>query len=177
MKSIVYVATGIALAVGGYAAADWQRRAAENAQYAETLRVTPVLETVKTPREECRNETVTRYVKRRDETTATGTIVGALVGGAIGNQVGGGSGRKAATAAGLVAGGYAGHKIDQNNNRPEAVASTQRRCTTVYDSKQEVVGYDVEYRWRDTVHTARMERDPGSRFKVREAVVVEPAEG
>jgi uncharacterized protein YcfJ len=40
-----------------------------------------------------------------------------------------------------------------------------------------VVGYDVEYRYRDTLHTARMPNDPGPRFKVREAVVVEPDAG
>ena len=177
MNKILYIAIGAALAVAGYAAADYKRRANEEAQYAQTVRVTPVTETVKVPREECRNETTTRYVKRRDDTTATGTVVGALVGGLLGNQVGGGSGRKAATVAGAVAGGYTGHKIDQNNDRAQPVTTTQRRCRTVHDEKQEVVGYDVEYRYRDTLHTARMANDPGPRFRVREAVVIEPDAG
>ena len=71
-----------------------KQRADEEAQYAQTVRVTPVTETVKVPREECRNETTTRYVKQRDATTGTGTVVGAVVGGLLGNQVGGGSGAK-----------------------------------------------------------------------------------
>lgn len=177
MNKLLYVALGAALVVGGYAAADYKRRADEEARYAQTVRVTPVTEIEKIPRRECRDQPVTRYVKRRDDTTATGTIIGALVGGALGNQVGGGSGRKAATVAGAVAGGYAGHRIDENNDRAQPVTTMQRRCNTVYDEQEKVVGYDVEYRYRDQLHTARMARDPGPRFEVREAVVVEPAEG
>ena len=177
MNKVLYIAIGVALAVAGYAFAGYQRKAAEDAQYATTVRVTPVTETVKSPRQQCEDVAVTKYVKRRDDTTATGTVVGAVVGGLLGNQVGGGSGRKAATVAGAVAGGYTGHKIDQNNDRAQPVTTTQRKCRTVHDEKQEVVGYDVEYEYRDTLHTARMPNDPGPRFKVREAVVVEPDAG
>ena len=176
MDKLAYIAAGVALALGGYAAADWRAERREEAQYATTLRVIPVKEEIKTPREECRDVRVTKYVQDRGNDT-TGTVVGALVGGALGNQVGGGNGRKAATAAGLIGGGLIGRRIDENNNPPKAVHTTQRKCKTVHDTHEEVVAYDVEYRYRDEVHMARMERDPGPKWKVKETTVIEPDAG
>jgi uncharacterized protein YcfJ len=106
-----------------------------------------------------------------------GAVLGTVVGGLLGNQVGGGNGRKAATAAGLVGGGLIGRRIDENNNPPKAVHSTQRKCSTVHDTHEEVVAYDVEYRYRDETHVARMERDLGPRWKVRETTGIEPDAG
>ena len=170
MDKLAYIAAGIAIALGGYAFADYRAEQREEAQYATTLRVTPVTEEVKTPREECRDVRTTRYVKDRGNDT-TGTIVGALVGGAIGNQVGGGNGRKAATAAGLVGGGLIGRRIDENNNPPKAVHSTQRKCKTVHDTHEEVVAYDVEYEYNGRIGHTRTNTHPGRRIRVAVDVV------
>jgi len=77
--------------------------------FAEVLGVEPVKEVIKTPREVCKDVTVTRQKPVQDQHRIAGTAVGAVVGGLLGNQVGGGSGKKIATVAGAVGGGYAGN--------------------------------------------------------------------
>ena len=90
-----------------------------------------------------------------------------------------GDGRKAATAAGAVAGGVIGNNVAANSNDPPARPpryATQRRCRPVAAGagQRQVVGYDVEYRYRGEVYNARMNTDPGDRMRVK--VTVTPAE-
>src|SRR5690606_29253945 len=66
-------------------------------EFARVLAVEPVKETIKTPREVCREVTVTRQKPVQDSNRIAGTAVGAVVGGLLGNQVGGGNGKKIAT--------------------------------------------------------------------------------
>lgn len=56
--------------------------------YAEVLAVTPINETVKTPREVCQDVTVTRQRPVQDQHQIAGTAIGAIAGGLLGNQVG-----------------------------------------------------------------------------------------
>ena len=77
-------------------------------QFAEVLASKPVTETIKTPRQECRNVTVTHRKPVQDEHKILGTVVGAALGGVVGHQFGGGSGKKVATALGILAGAAAG---------------------------------------------------------------------
>ena len=51
-----------------------------------------------------------------------------------------------ATAAGAVAGGYAGNKVQGNLQAADTYTTTERRCQTVTDTTEKVVGYDVTYR-------------------------------
>ena len=76
--------------------------------YAEVLAVTPVNETVKTPREVCKDVTVTRQRPVQDQHQIAGTAIGAIAGGLLGNQIGSGSGRDIATGLGALAGAGAG---------------------------------------------------------------------
>ena len=82
--------------------------------FAEVIASKPITETIKTPRQECRNVTVTHRKPVQDEHKILGTVVGAALGGVVGHQFGGGSGKKVATAAGAVAGGYAGNQVQGN---------------------------------------------------------------
>ena len=82
-------------------------------QYAEVLAVKPVKETIKTPREVCKDVAVTRQAPVKDEHQIAGTAIGAVVGGLLGNQVGGGNGKKLATVAGAVGGGYLGNEAQK----------------------------------------------------------------
>ncbi|MGT9240516.1 glycine zipper 2TM domain-containing protein, partial [Escherichia coli] len=59
-------------------------------QYAQVVSATPIKETVKTPRQECRNVTVTHRRPVQDENRITGSVLGAVAGGVIGHQFGGG---------------------------------------------------------------------------------------
>ncbi|MOA34704.1 hypothetical protein D3C78_1560960 [compost metagenome] len=91
-----------------------------------------------------------------------------MVGGLLGNQVGGGSGKKLATVAGAVGGGYAGNKVQENMQAGDTYTTTETRCSTVMDSSEKLVGYDVKYQLDGKVGQVRMARDPGSRIPLDE---------
>jgi uncharacterized protein YcfJ len=133
-------------------------------EYAEVLAVQPVKQTVKTPREVCKDVTVTRQAPVKDQHQIAGTVLGAVAGGLLGNQVGGGTGKKIATVAGAVGGGYAGNKVQEGMQERDTYTTTQTRCNTVNDLSEKVVGYDVKYSIGDKVGKVRMDRDPGSQI-------------
>mgnify|MGYP006165967493 CR=1 FL=1 len=55
-------------------------------QYAEVLAVKPVKETIKTPREVCKDVAVTRQKPVQDQHQIAGTAIGAVVGGLLVSQ-------------------------------------------------------------------------------------------
>lgn len=136
-------------------------------EYAEVTNVTPKMETIRTPREECRDVQVTEKAPVKDEKRIAGTAIGAVVGGIIGSQIGSGDGRKVATAAGAAGGGYAGSKIQKNVQNKNTVTSTQQECRTVYDSRQEQDGYEVTYVLDGQTRTVHMDSDPGRKILVK----------
>lgn len=134
--------------------------------FAEVLAVDEVSTTVQVPREVCEDLPVTRQQPIQDPHRVAGTLAGAVIGGVLGNQIGSGSGKKLATVAGAAAGGYAGNKVQQNMQASNTYTATERRCQTVTDSRQQVVGYDVSYRLGDAQGTVRMNHKPGDRIPV-----------
>lgn len=140
--------------------------------YAEVLAVEPVKETIKTPREVCKDVTVTRQRPVKDQHQIAGTAIGAIAGGLLGNQIGGGTGKKIATVAGAVGGGYAGNKVQENMQANDTYQTTETRCNTVTDSSEKVVGYNVKYDLDGKVGQVRMDRDPGARIPVRDGQLV-----
>mgnify|MGYP000629638047 CR=1 FL=1 len=52
-------------------------------QYAQVVSSTPIKESVKTPRQECRNVTVTHRRPVQDENRIAGSVLGAVAGGSI----------------------------------------------------------------------------------------------
>ncbi|MEO8224349.1 MAG: glycine zipper 2TM domain-containing protein [Gammaproteobacteria bacterium] len=152
-------------AVAGY-------RMLDDSAYAEVLAVKPAMKSVSTPRQDCRDEVVTRTRETRDPNQVVGTVAGAIVGGVIGNQVGGGNGKKLATVGGAVGGGYAGNKIQEKMQAGNTYQETQHNCTTVRDSKQVPNGYDVTYRLAGQEKHVHMAYDPGSRIAVANGVLV-----
>ena len=140
---------------------------------AEVLDVEPIHELVRhiTPREECRLERVPARAERR---SGTAPIVGAVIGGAIGNAVGHNKRNKQVGAVvGAVLGGSIGADIARERDRhhPRRGRAGDRRevCRVVEDisHEEEIVGYDVTYRYGGRTHTARMSRDPGDTVRVR----------
>ena len=161
--------------------------AAEATHYgwADVLRVDPIFDEAaagtSTPQQECYEEQVLiqpAQASPPDEGKRVGgTVLGAIIGGVIGSRFGKGDGRKAAAAAGAVAGGAIGNSLASNDGNAPAAApryTTQRRCRQVEPAQRHAVGYDVEYRYRGEVYTARMATDPGDRMRVK--VSVTPAE-
>ncbi len=129
--------------------------------FARVVASTPVVETERVAREVCHDEQVVRQKPVQDEKRVAGAALGAIVGGVLGNQVGDGDGQKLATAAGAIAGGVAGSKIQKRVQQGNTETVTEKRCETVYDTKEKTVGWDVRYRIGEQVQTARMDSDPG----------------
>ena len=115
--------------------------AAEFDEYARVINVTPQLEQVNVPRQECRTEYETSQrqpqPQREQERSAGGAIIGGLAGGLLGSQVGGGNGKIAAAAVGAITGAIIGDRADNgnnsyNNNAPENYESRQvRQCRNI----------------------------------------------
>lgn len=123
-------------------------------QYAQVVSATPIKETVKTPRQECRNVTVTHRRPVQDENRITGSVLGAVAGGVIGHQFGGGRGKDVATVVGALGGGYAGNQIQGSLQESDTYTTTQQRCKTVYDKSEKMLGYDVTYKIGDRSSSA-----------------------
>ena len=135
-------------------------------EYAQVLAVEPVKTQIKTPREVCKDVTVTRQKPVQDQHQIAGTVLGAVAGGLLGNQIGGGTGKKIATVAGAAGGGYAGNKIQEGMQERDTYTTTQTRCNTVNDISDKVVGYDVRYMLDGKEGKVRMVRDPGNQIPV-----------
>jgi uncharacterized protein YcfJ len=164
---------------------------------AQVVSAQPIYERVSTPRQECFNETVTvdrrtaspgyqnaNYTApapSSERTIGAGTILGAVIGGVVGHQFGNsGRGRDHGTVAGAVVGGIVGNSIENSQPRgtdnydpqPARVdytpeTRTVQRCQTVNDSREQISGYNVTYRYNGRDYQTRMAYDPGQTLNVR----------
>jgi uncharacterized protein YcfJ len=162
---------------------------------AQVISAQPIYERVSAPRQECFNETVTmdrrtpspgyqdvRYTQPApsERSVGAGTILGAVIGGVVGHQFGNSSrGRDHGTVAGVIGGGIIGNMIE--NSQPNAVSydpqparvdytpetRTVQRCQTVQDSREQISGYNVTYRYNGRDYQTRMSYDPGPTINVR----------
>lgn len=153
-----------ALVIGGalapVAAADFE-------DYARVVSVTPQVEQVNYPQQECRTE----YVPvQRESRSMGGSIIGGIAGGLLGNQVGDGSGRTVATAAGAIAGAIVGDRIDNSGQAGMVEQQAVRNCRTVDNWQQRNNGYAVTYDYRGHMSTVVLPYDPGQRMRVRVSV-------
>jgi uncharacterized protein YcfJ len=175
-QTLIGAVAGAVLVTGVAALAGY--RAMSGGASAQVLSSEEILRTVKTPREVCHDELVTQQKSVKDKHQVTGTVVGAVIGGVLGSQIGSGSGRDIATVAGAAAGGYAGNKVQERVQEGNTEQVTQRRCETVYDSKQVPTGqFKVRYRLDDAEHTVKMDHDPGASLPVKDGKVVLTKEG
>jgi len=139
---------------------------------AQVFSATAVTKTVKTPRQECHDEQVTHQKAAKDEHRLVGTGVGAVVGGLLGSRIGGGNTRIVTGLAGAAAGGYAGNKIQEKMQKGNTYTTTEKRCVTAYDSREEPAGYDVVYELNGSRHKIHMDHDPGELLPVRDGQVI-----
>ncbi|GDX06730.1 glycine zipper 2TM domain-containing protein [Buttiauxella sp. A111] len=133
-------------------------------KYAQVVSATPIKETVKTPRKECQNVTVTHRRPVQDENRIIGSALGAVAGGVIGHQFGGGRGKDVATVVGALGGGYAGNQVQGNMQDRDTYTTTEQKCKTVYDKSEKMLGYDVTYRIGDQQGKIRMDKSPGEQI-------------
>jgi uncharacterized protein YcfJ len=162
---------GVAMVVIGAGAVTGYRTLAKPT-VADVVAVKDVTETVVTPREHCEDVQVQHQAPVKDEHRIAGTAIGAVAGGLLGSTVGGGKGKTVATVAGAAAGGYAGNRVQKNMQQKDMVTTTERRCKTVQDKSQKLVGYDVTYRLDGRDGTVRTSFKPGATLPVKDGKVV-----
>ena len=168
---------GAVAATAGGSFAGFNMLAQKEPAYAEVIHVEEVRTTVQTPRQVCEDVPVTRQKPVQDQHRVVGTVAGAVIGGVLGNQIGSGNGKKIATVAGAAAGGYAGNKVQESMQANSTYTATERRCHTVTDSHENVVGYDVSYRLGDEDGKVRMGHEPGDRIPVENGQLLLGATG
>ena len=159
---------GLATAIGGIAG----YRMMSEPEFAQVVAVTPITETIRTPREECHDKVVTRKKPVKDEHRIAGTVIGAVAGGVLGNAIGGGGKNTAAKIAGAAAGGYAGNKTQEHLQDTDTYQTTERVCDTVYDEHENTIGYNVEYTIGETRGEVRMDHDPGETIPLQDGKLV-----
>jgi uncharacterized protein YcfJ len=142
-------------------------------KFADIVAVKEVTETIVTPREECRDVQVQKQAQPKDSQRIAGTVIGGVAGGLLGSTIGGGTGRTVATVAGAAGGAYAGNQVQKNMQKNDVVATTERRCTTVNDTSQKLLGYDVTYRLQGKEGVVRTTAKPaGATLPVKDGQVV-----
>lgn len=166
------------LAVGGVAAvvlgagAVTGYQAVAKPQVAEVVEVKEVTETVTTPREQCEDVQVQRQAPVQDTHRIAGTAIGAVAGGLLGHTIGGGKGKTLATVGGAAAGGYAGNQVQANMQQKDVTTTMERRCKTVNEKSQKLVGYSVTYHLDGKEDTVRTSFKPGATLPVKDGKVV-----
>ncbi|SDS41433.1 Uncharacterized conserved protein YcfJ, contains glycine zipper 2TM domain [Halopseudomonas litoralis] len=163
---------GAVVATAGGAIAGYSALSDKTPTHAQVINVVEIKENERIPREVCEQVTVTRQKPVKDQHQVLGSVAGAVIGGVLGNQVGGGTGKKIATVAGAAAGGYAGNKTQERIQSGSTYTTTEQRCETVYDNKENLVGYQVEYSIGDETGTVRMDRHPGEKIPLRDGQLV-----
>jgi uncharacterized protein YcfJ len=179
MKRFALVGLAMGLAISGSASA-YQDDYGPQYDWARVVSVDPIIERYDVPvnRDVCYEEPVQYYEPRyayrdgrhRDNTGAT--MLGALIGGALGNTVGHGDGRRAATIAGAVIGGSVANNNARRGGYYESGGYVRQGSREVcdtrteYRSEEEIVGYDVAYRYNGRVYHTRTDTDPGERIRV-----------
>lgn len=178
---MTFAAAGVAM-LGMAAATAEARHYSTSRGFTDTARVThvePIYRTVTTTRpvRECSEEEVYRPVSYDEGygdsgNTALGMIVGGVLGGALGHNISrhGDNGK----IVGAVVGSAIGHEVAQRNRGRHGRYQDYRprweeRCHTVSEryTEEKLDGYRVTYRYHGQSFTTRMDRDPGSRIKVR----------
>lgn len=147
-------------------------KAISRPNHADVVSVKDVAETVLTPQEHCENVLVRHKAPVQDEKRIAGSVVGGIAGGLLGHTIGGGNGKTLATVAGAAAGGYAGNQVQRNLQDKDVTTTSARRCRTVNEKSQRVVGYMVTYRLDGKEGVVRTSFKPGATLPVKDGQVV-----
>jgi len=147
-------------------------KAMNQAKYADVVGVKEVTQKVTTPREDCKQVQVQKQAPVKDENRVAGTVIGGVAGGLLGSTIGGGTGKTVATVAGAAGGAYAGNQVQKNMQQKDVVTTTETRCTTVNETSQKLIGYDVTYRLDGKEKVVRTSFRPGPQIPVKDGQLV-----
>ncbi len=163
--------------------------AADYDDFARVINVTPQLEQINMPRQECRTvyDTRPQYpqrdqrdYRRNGERSNGGALVGGIAGGLLGSQVGGGNGKIAAAAVGALTGAIIGDRIDNDgadaryNPGPQYSSRPAEQCYTVDNWETRTNGYAVTYEYHNRSYTSVMPYDPGNRIRLHVTLTPKP---
>ena len=137
---------------------------------ARVIAVTPQMERVNYPREECRTEYVREAVSSG---SPVGAIIGGVAGGLLGSQIGKGNGRVAGAAVGAGVGAVVGDRMATRQTSYET--RPVEYCTTVDNWETVARGYLVTYLYNGREYTTMTDTDPGRTIRVRVAISPEEA--
>jgi uncharacterized protein YcfJ len=167
IKVITIGIATVALAVAGVAG-----YRSVNPKSADVVAVAEVTRTIETPRKECRDVQIQQRAPATDPNRIAGTVIGGVAGGVLGHQIGRGSANTVATVVGAAGGAYVGNQVQGSMQKSDVVTRTERKCTTVYDRSQQLVGYDVTYRLKGKEAVVRTAFRPGATLPVVNGQVV-----
>lgn len=141
------------------------------AGYGKVIRVKPVYKVVEVsvPEEDCSDARIANTAGEPERAALAGAFVGGIVGAVAGNQFGKGDGRVVMTVAGTVVGATVGYRAGPGvaELAPD-IQWTYRHCETVdrLETREELVGYRVKYRYRGHMYHMRTDQHPGKRIRV-----------
>ena len=121
------------------------------------ISVTPQVERVNVPVQECRTEYVRESYYENNQRSSGGGIIGAIAGGVIGSRFGGGNGRLIATAVGAGLGAVIGDRHSNSNNKLRQRIETRpvERCVSVDRWETADRGYLVDYEYNGRRYTTK----------------------
>ena len=139
---------------------------------ARVISVTPQLERINNPRQECRTEYVRETYYEAPQRSLGGAIIGGVAGGLLGNTIGRGNGRVAAAAVGAGVGAIVGDRVGnrQAYGRERVETRPVDRCVTVDNWQTVNAGYSVNYEYNGRQYSTVMDRDPGRYVPLQVAV-------
>jgi uncharacterized protein YcfJ len=146
--------------------------------YAKVVDAEPIYQTVEydNPERRCWTEKVA--TRRPQHASGTGTILGGLIGAAIGNELGHKkSNKRVGAVAGAVLGATIGSDISRRNRSSgtQVTYEDQQHCEVTHRirKEEELVGYNVTYKYHGQTYQTRTTEHPGKKLKI--AVNVRPA--
>lgn len=139
---------------------------------ARVISVTPQVERVNTPVQECRTEYVRESYYEDTRRSNGGAIVGTIAGGLIGSRFGGGNGRLVTTAIGAGLGAVIGDRHDNRYSQPREHVQTRpvEHCVTVDRWEAINRGYLVDYEYNGRRYTTETLDYPGRYIPVNVSV-------
>lgn len=139
---------------------------------ARVISVTPQVERVNVPVQECRTEYVRESYYEDTRRSNGGAIVGTIAGGLIGSRFGGGNGRLVTTAVGAGLGAVIGDRHDNRYSQPREHVQTRPvdRCVTVDRWETVNRGYLVDYEYHGRRYTTETLDHPGRYIPVNVSV-------
>jgi len=163
------LAAALSMTAAATQAPDYQNKGGNHFfDYAKVRSVTPIIETVehRKPVEICRD----RRVRSPRQHSATPMILGSIIGAAIGNGLGHHrSNKRVGAVAGSILGAAIGSDIGRQSPHNNSNYHVETQCTTRYDSEfeEQIVAYDVEYRYRGHTYHTQTREHPGKRLQLK----------